>query len=243
MINAWISGAILITILLNYGSGTASAQQLFVYNKKIQKFVNRDCEKNNSCDLLQFTVITENYTVYTDGKPNYGTRMYAEYETDKAENLPKYALVQFLKGCQFKSERDKNGMIKKYTISAVKSFGEYHTFHFPDWTIDSMDKNPVYSVSRPFAAQIPRLYITDRPSPVFKDPKFAYNSSLWFRICLYKANDVPKETTRDNIEFANPVICFLWSNSLIYNYHSGKFESPKTINPFCLDQLGVKILN
>lgn len=119
-------------------------QQLTILNQKAERFVNRDCGKTDSCDLLQFTVVSENYLVYTDGGPNYGTRMYAEYETDKVDNLPLYVIVQFIQGCSFTSYVNEKGVVGKRMLRVVTSFDDYYEYRFPLWTIDSIDKDPVY---------------------------------------------------------------------------------------------------
>lgn len=139
-----VVGAVLASCIFFDGFSAAVAQPLSTWGAITQRFINRDCEKNNSCGLLQFTVISESYKVYTEGQPNLGIRAYIEYETDKVESLPEYAIVQFLRGCQFKSVKNKDGTVKKYNTSSIKSFDEYHTFHFPTWTIDSVDKDPIY---------------------------------------------------------------------------------------------------
>lgn len=250
----------------------AFGQQFTILNQKTERFVNRDCEKTDSCDLLQFTVVTEDYVVYTGGEPNYGTRMYAEYETDKVGNLSRYAIVQFLRGCKFTSFVDDRGVVEKGVWSVVKSFDEFYQYHFPRFATDSFDKDPVYSSSagetgrnrigkylwsvlpwswdknlaevkryQYFVPTIPRLFITDRPSPAFKMGAEAENISVRFRTCIYKSKDVPGETTRDNVDFATPISCLPWSSSFIYDFTAGKFDSPTEIDPFCLEPGEIKI--
>jgi len=262
--------AVLATLIQVMNYQKSYAYEPVVVSRKVQRFINSDCFKTDSCDLLQFTVASEDYTIDTHGQPNYASRMYAEYETDKIENLHRYVIVQFLKGCRFETMLDKDGKILKLPIKLVLSFEEYYPFRFPDWIIDSVDKDPAY-FSSPGASSkdriskylwsgiqwptnrveiykyglaepvIPRLFVTDRFHPTFKGNNLTENISLQFRTCIYKSADVPREANRNNTEFAVPLACLPWSSSYIYNYDTGNFDSPAEIDPFCLEPRDVKI--
>jgi hypothetical protein len=62
----------------------------------------------------------------------------------------------------------------------------------------------------------------------------AFNNSLELRTCIFKTRDVPRETRRDDIQFATPLKCFDWRVSKVFNHVTKEFESPSEIDAFCL---------
>ena len=87
----------------------------------------------------------------------------------------------------------------------------------------------------------PELYVTDRPAQAFTDNSLnelskmsARNVSLKFKTCIYKTNDIPLETTPEDIDFARPISCLDWDSSFIYNHKLKKYESKDQIDPYCL---------
>lgn len=89
----------------------------------------------------------------------------------------------------------------------------------------------------------PRLYVSDIPSAAFLwDEKFdeAQNISLEFKTCIYKTTDVPRTVSPDNLNFAEPIHCFRWASSFIYNHELERFETKKEIDPFCREPLPKK---
>src|SRR3989344_2565107 len=78
----------------------------------------------------------------------------------------------------------------------------------------------------------PLLYIMDHllPSASYK-PAGEYNLersidvSFQFKTCIYRTADVPKETVESNVDFAEPVKCFNWKSSYVYNWDLKKFET------------------
>lgn len=72
----------------------------------------------------------------------------------------------------------------------------------------------------------PRLYVDDEPEGALVLDGVARNVSLEFKTCLYKSADVPQTTERDNVNFAEPLYCFPWRTSFVYNHDLKKFESP-----------------
>lgn len=67
-----------------------------------------------------------------------------EYVTRTPATLEDFAVVNFIRGCQFETEF-KAGKVERYYTILVGSFGPEVPFLFPDWRIDSLDVNPMYN--------------------------------------------------------------------------------------------------
>jgi hypothetical protein len=237
-----------------------------VLDQKNFTFKNSDCEKTNSCDLDNISFERVNYRVdFSSGEYNFGSRIISKYKTKKAEDLKNYVFVQYIKGCQFHSrmEAGESGALelKKNRSIQIISFGEYIPYLFHDWTIDSMDLDPVYNSD---AAQADRhyfyrwntvtgstdysteyymgetdqkpkdneLYVIDRPGTAFNQYE-ATNISLQFKMCLYKTAQIPLTATKDQGIYENPIYCYDWNSSFIYDFKTQKFNSPTELDPFC----------
>jgi hypothetical protein len=137
----------------------------------------------------------------------------------------------------------------------------FQKFCFPSWVIDSIDKDPVYAsfpgLGRFYARRWntvlgsysrktekyygeekpkhPALYVRDTPTGAFLGESSAINVAMEFKMCIYKTEDIPKETTEDNINFAIAIKCFEWQNIYIYNYSKKTFEMRSEIGEFCLE--------
>jgi hypothetical protein len=183
--------------------------------------------------------------------PNYGNGVIMEYETDSVDAIEKYAIVQFIKGCVFHSSKNRDGRINKSVSYVVPSFGERIPFCFPEWIIDSQDTDPAYNSDPQYGRfyllrwknpgspgsydyrthkyygaekpKIPVVYMTDHPAGAFVTGTGVKNAALEFNTCIYKAADVPRQTRRDNINFAKPIACFPWQNVYVYDFATGKF--------------------
>jgi len=218
-----------------------------------QVYSNPDCQNTDSCDLKRFTLTTIVYEVWFSDdpiRPTYGNGVIMEYETDSIAALENYAIVQFKKGCVFHSSKNGAGKIDRNINDVVPSFGERVPFCFDDWVIDSQDTDPAYNsdpkygrhyllrwnkpgsydnrTQRFYGAQKPRkpvLYMTDYPAGAFVTGTGVRNVSLEFKTCIYKANDVPAETRRDDIHFARPLTCFDWRNVYVYDFAKASFQT------------------
>jgi hypothetical protein len=218
-----------------------------------QVFLNPDCRSTHTCDLKRFTLTTSVYEVWFSDDPNYPT--YAngaimEYETDSVDALEKYAIVQFVKGCVFHSSKNAEGKITRNLSYVVPSFGENIPLCFPQWVIDSQDTDPAYNSDPEYGRfyllrwnkprsydqqtqkyygddkpKIPVVYMTDHPAGAFVTGTGVKDVALEFKTCIYKASDVPKETRRDNINFAKPLACFEWQDVYVYDFAKGKFQT------------------
>jgi hypothetical protein len=182
--------------------------------------------------------------------PTYGNGVIMEYETNTVDALEKYAIVQFVKGCVFHSSKNEQGTITKDLSYIVPSFGEKIPFCFPNWVIDSVDNDPAYNSDpdygrfyllrwnepgsydhrsqRYYGAEkpkIPGVYMTDYPGGGFVTGSGAKNAALEFNTCIFKANDVPAQTRRDDIHFANPITCLGWQNVYVYDFAQRRFQT------------------
>lgn len=95
----------------------------------------------------------------------------------------------------------------------------------------------LYGEKRP---EIPEAYVADHPAQAFfynsnyRTPDSARNVSLQFRICLYKARDVPLQMSpADPVDLPNPITCFEWDSSFIYDWVTGKLEHRNEIVQEC----------
>lgn len=218
-----------------------------------QVFLNPDCRSTDTCDLKRFTLTTSVYEIWFSDDPNYPTYangVIMEYETDSVDALEKYAVVQFKKGCVFDSSKNRKGRIHRNVSDRVPSFGENIPFCFPQWVIDSQDADPAYNsdpeygrfywlrwnkpgsyddrTQKYFGAETPKIpvvYMTDYPSGAFVTATGVRNVALEFNTCIYKARDVPAETRRDDLDFANPIACFEWQNVYVYDFDKRRFQT------------------
>jgi hypothetical protein len=221
-----------------------------------QKTSNSTCEKTDSCSLKEFKIRQNEYVIKLaeGGSPSYGTNVFMSYKTSTVKDLTDYAIVQFIKGCRFKSFKNAEGKIEKH-MAVRFSFGEKINFAYPNWAVDSDDKDPMYqhgdTESRhgyyrwmdgdkpvSYVRRLPtnpELYVSDIPGTASMDKPtgIADNISLEFKTCVYKTTDVPVSSTADDLNFAKPIQCLGWRSSYIYNHKKDIFESPATIDSFC----------
>ena len=84
---------------------------------------------------------------------------------------------------------------------------------------------------------VPRLYVRANVEPAAYVTEnvsglSAINHSLEFRMCLYRSEDVVGRTDKHAF-IENPIDCFSWASSFVYDFKAKKFNSPKGILPIC----------
>ncbi len=84
---------------------------------------------------------------------------------------------------------------------------------------------------------VPRLYIRaniEPPAHVTENVGglMATNHSLEFRMCLYRTKDVIGRIDKHTF-IENPIDCFSWASSFVYDFKTKKFNSPQGILPIC----------
>jgi hypothetical protein len=67
--------------------------------------------------------------------------------------------------------------------------------------------------------------MADYPTGAFVTGAGVKNVALEYKTCIYKANDVPTKTRRDDLNFAKPITCFQWQNVYVYDFDKGRFEA------------------
>lgn len=236
-----------------------------VINKTVQTdqlFLNTLCQKTDSCDLQQFGIYVEDAEIISSSfGTNYSTNAFLSYQTTDTNNLQKYGIVQFIRGCQFDSDAEGN---IRYGYSR-EFFGKIVQFRHPKWVIDSVDVDPLYNSDdtegRPRHAlyrwneipgsydkgsehyfyqetpSLPLLYVKDRPGTAFYDDDYkeAKNISLEFKACIYKIEDIPLVSHPDGMDFNKALHCFDWRSSYIYNHQLAKYQSPNQVSPICTE--------
>jgi hypothetical protein len=218
-----------------------------------QAFLNPDCRATDSCDLKRFTLTkTVNEIWFSDDSehPTYTNGVIMEYETDSVAAIEKYAIVQFKKGCVFDTYQNRDGKIRRNISDTVASFGEEIPFCFERWVIDSQDRDPAYNSDPGFGRfyllrwnkpgsydnrtqkyygaekpQKPIVYMADYPAGAFITRNGIRNVALEFNTCIYKASEVPTETSRNNLDFAKPIKCFKWQNVYVYDFAKARFQT------------------
>lgn len=139
-----------VIFLFLLSSNAALAGSVIHFPEEIQTYTSTECEQNQTCNLLRFSVRRHDYKVNFDEytTPTFGTTAYFEYFTKSPAMLEEFALVNFIRGCQFYSrprkDPQKDGVERIYSI-ANESFGQFVTYRFPEWRIDSIDTNPIYN--------------------------------------------------------------------------------------------------
>ena len=249
--------AILVLILSTWAFAQEKGEPRII-SRSNQVFENINCAETNTCDLKKVRFKSEDYQILVDGGIHYGTRLFAHYLTDTVGTLENYAFVQFIKGCQYNSYD--TGEITPKSI-AREYFNELATYSHKNWVIDSIDTNPIYfsnsefyhffykwndkqeplikNIESPYKLYglekpvYPELYVTDRPGTAFYVNGGAKNISLAFKTCLYKTSDIPKEASPEDINFAEPIHCYYWYSSWIYDHEERKFNNPYSISPVC----------
>jgi hypothetical protein len=239
---------------------TYTAHASEVLSTYTETFVNSDCESNQSCDLKKVTFRLRVKQNQKDASPE--TEMVLNYQTDTVAHLEEFGVAQFIRGCQFTSELDQ-GEVKRYQNIQYDRDRTRVRYVFPSWQIDGHMQDPLgwdaaevgsgsrinsyldrdpdldtrsgplrYGAKKP---SVPILWVQDYPgvgkfSSVLSASR---NVSLQFKTCIYRASDVPREVAYDQVDFAEPLHCFEWSDSSIYNFESKQFDSPKNIDPYC----------
>jgi len=218
-----------------------------------QVFLNPDCRASDSCDLKRFTLTQAKNEIWFSDNPDHPTHsngVIMEYETDSIAALEKYAIVQFKKGCVFDTHQNHDGKIERKITDTVASFGEQVPFCFQRWVIDSQDRDPAYNSDPDYGRfyllrwnkpgtydnrtqkyygeekpQTPVVYLADYPAGAFISRTSVRNVALEFNTCIYKAAEVPRETSRNNLNFAKPITCFEWQNVYVYDFAKARFQS------------------
>lgn len=117
---------------------------------------NPACLNGQDCGLQEFNLRQQSWVAdYTDRYPeeaqklggrvlNFGTTVFYEYRTTAPEQLQDYVVVNFIRGCMFRSEEMPDGTIDYSHIFARDLLGRLAVFQHPEWHVDSIDTDPMY---------------------------------------------------------------------------------------------------
>jgi len=101
-----------------------------------------ECLKNNTCDLKKFSLTsTADYASF-DGNPMQSTSMSAYWETEKKEDLARYGVVQYIKGCLY--SQNLTPTKESPVLFNRDFFGKTVRFNHKKWAIDSLDEDPLF---------------------------------------------------------------------------------------------------
>ena len=239
-----------------------SREPIILRSQKVT-FFNHECEKTESCDLKRVEYVVEKYKIRIVGTYHYGKRLSALYETDLVGALENYTFIQFVRGCRYYSYLENGEVKKLFdyevrhgedwVIACFPNWVVDTDNKYPDYCADeegisrhfmcrwkndmrgdlfSRDGANLYGEGKP---KFPILYISDHPSNVYaiRDMDMAVNNSFILRTCLYKTADVSRIVDLSDTQFAEPMHCFEWRNSLVYNYVTGEFEELDDAVPEC----------
>lgn len=143
----------LALILLAACAAGASAKGVTFTPTITKTFKNEPCAAAGICELRSFSIHNYEYVVEFDQyrTHNYGSTVNIEYVTRTPASLEDFAVVNFIRGCQFDTEF-KGGKVERHYTILVGSFGENVKYLFPRWRIDSLDVNPMYNNTSPAEA-------------------------------------------------------------------------------------------
>ena len=84
-----------------------------------------------------------------------------------------------------------------------------------------------------------KIYVHDAPTPSGWDTDdnlkvHARNSSLRFKTCLHRIDEVPAKVDSPATEIQDAIVCMSWDSNFIYNFTTRKFEDKgDAIHPVC----------
>jgi hypothetical protein len=108
---------------------------------------------------------------------------------------------------------------------AYNSDPDYGRFYLLRWNEPGSYDNRTqkyYGAEKP---KKPIVYMADYPAGAFITRTGVRNVALEFKSCIYKASDVPTQTSRNNLEFGKPISCFEWQNVYVYDFAKARFET------------------
>lgn len=226
---------LLISIAIGFvliSSGAAHAQtpaSIKELSKRTEQMpIVTNCKTLDICDLKNVKIIERKIKVLLpDERAEYASYM-TDFrfilELDKASSIPRYGVVQFLKGCMFQSELLPDGTINNRFAYVHKHFGSYQLLRHDNWVVDSSHDDPLASSFENYGRfdlykwnKDPKSFDADNATwyfdaipphgTVFKSElisntglmegtanPMARNSSIDLETCIFKIGDLPKKS-------------------------------------------------
>lgn len=103
-----------------------------------------------ACSVTKLALLKQDYRASaTQNKDiSENTGMYAFYQTTNPSCNRDFVFVQFIKGCAIESYKDKLGKWNSnYMLYTLR--GKDVDFNMPDWIVDTIDEDPMYSSTAP----------------------------------------------------------------------------------------------
>ena len=223
----------------------------------VRTWTNPECA-TGSCELKGMKLFIEK-----EISSRYaGTTMSAEIETTDKSSLANYAIVQYIEGCLFETNREgtkvkmglrefwgRRGQPFKhvgfeldsasdkdpiYWSNSFAGFDELRGFLVPRNSYYA-NANPILTESygawagKPKNLKESKIWVHDAPTPSGWDTDenlkvLARNSSLRFKTCLHKIEDVPAKVDSPATQIEDAIVCMSWDSNFIYNFSTRKFE-------------------
>ncbi len=223
----WFSFFALLIFVSNTGAQTsASIKELSKRTDQMPKV--SDCKKQDICDLKNVKIVERKIKVLLPNEraefASYMTDYRFVLELDKPSSIPRYGVVQFMKGCMFQSELLPDGSVQNRFAYVHKHFGNYQLLRHDNWVVDSSHNDPLASSFENYGrfdlykwnkdpgnldADDATWYFDAKPlhGTVFKselisntglmegtENPMARNSSLELETCIFKIDDLPLKT-------------------------------------------------
>ncbi|HLE10684.1 MAG TPA: S8 family serine peptidase [Bacteriovoracaceae bacterium] len=224
-------------------------------------YQNQNCQITQSCSLKSFEILVKDLDIQGSFGRNLKSRVYLRYTTDSVDNLLKFGIVQFIRGCMWESTKD------SFHFGTVREFFGRQNVKFihPQMVIDSIDVDPLYNswlITKPSHTRhdlyrwnsvagsysedseslyyqklplVPVLYVRDTPGSAsyYEEAESATNTSLEFISCVYKIEDIPLISTPQGMGQEKALKCFNWQSSNVFNHATKKFEKLPIVSPIC----------
>jgi hypothetical protein len=235
--------------------------QTTVVGRDQQTFLNPNCALSDTCSLREFSLIVETKrTRLSSGVIAYATDARYVVKTRSVSELEDYALVQYIKGCQY-STKVEGGVLRKSLDVSRHYFDGMIVFKHPEWSIDSDTSDPVYTAwqgnrfglyrwnQNPasytpegatfYARRLPPhpvVFATDMPGSFSAQGNSAKNSSLEFEMCLFRTRDLPLTTTPagEGVPKARALKCFSWESKFTFDFNRRDYRLGGQLDPICL---------
>ncbi len=240
----------------------AQSYQATVLAHKKESIENPACLSGN-CEWTKFSVeaTDKRYSFDFLEFPSFRTVHMNRIEFSDPKFNTQYGIVQWIKGCVYQSQKQKDGSIQiSYNIGR-QFFGKSVHFNHPEWVIDSVDQDPLYWSDPSLPIERNGAYLALRPELDVVDPLWIYltdapdsleiwsydmptgggqrsygryiNANMFFKTCLYKIDEVPILSTPQGTNIGKAIHCFKWKNSWVYNFETEAYQSPDTLVKFC----------
>ncbi len=218
--------ALIVLPILALGLNSPALANTKELSRRVQRMPPiTDCQKKGLCELKNVRTEEIKYKVILPNEHSdyaaYMTDFRFVIETEKTSDIPKFGLIQTMRGCMWEREVDRKTLQSTdYFTYIHKNFGQTEIIKYQDWIVDAEHADPVITSfegygrfdlyrwnpnPRDLDANKAKWWFHGQPphSTVFKATLIgsaglhpgerwaALNQSLEFRTCLFKISDLP----------------------------------------------------